>query len=105
MADRLDARGEIFLTLPAILAGLPLSLSSLLLLLQFYDSRFAASSEGREVTRVESTGTVRVTIQVLTRGMASHGFSTGGPPDLADAESEGEFVSVSNYTILLLVLE
>jgi len=41
------------------------------------------------VTRVRSTGTVRVALQVMTRGMAAHGFSTGGPPDLADAESEG----------------
>ena len=56
---------------------------------QFYDASFAAASEGRDVTRVASTGAVSVALHTLSRGMAAHGFSTGGPPDLADAESEG----------------
>ena len=42
------------------------------------------------MTRVASTGSVSVALHTLSRGMAAHGFSTGGPPDLADAESEGE---------------
>lgn len=72
---------------------------------EFYDARFAASSEGREVTRVRSVGTVRVTLQVLSRGMAAHGFSTGGPPDLADAESEGERGAESWYAASTAMLE
>ena len=59
-------------------------------LAQFYDASFAAASDGRDVTRVASTGSVSVALHTLSRGMAAHGFSTGGPPDLADVESEGE---------------
>lgn len=56
---------------------------------EFYDSKFVASGEGREVTRVASTGSVRVTFNVLTRGMAQHGFATGGPADLGDLDLDG----------------
>jgi hypothetical protein len=57
---------------------------------QFYDSKFVAASEGREVTRVRPTGTVRLTLNVVTRGVAALGYTSGGPIDLADAEVEGE---------------
>ena len=63
---------------------------------QFYDSKIVATSEGREVTRVQAGGLVRVQLQVVSRGMAAHGYTTGGPPDVMDlsdasaAASEGE---------------
>lgn len=57
---------------------------------EFYDSRFVASNEGREVVRVQSTGVVRIQMNVMTRGMASHGYTTGGPPDAPDLDAEGE---------------
>lgn len=56
---------------------------------EFVDAAFAAASDGREATRVAPAGSVKVALSVLTRGMAAHGFCTGGPPDLADPESEG----------------
>jgi B9 domain-containing protein 1 len=56
---------------------------------EFYDSRFAAANEGREVVRVASTGVVRVAFNVMSRGMASHGYGTGGPPDAPDLDAEG----------------
>jgi hypothetical protein len=59
---------------------------------EFYDSRFAAANEGREIVRVQSTGVVRVQFNVMSRGMASHGYTTGGPPDAPDAEVDGECV-------------
>ena len=43
------------------------------------------------VTRVKSTGEVTIDINVLTRGMSAHGFSSGGPLDSMvayDSESE-----------------
>jgi B9 domain-containing protein 1 len=58
---------------------------------EFYDSRFVASSEGREVVRVQSTGIVRIRINVTTRGLASHGYTTGGPPDAPDLDIETAF--------------
>ena len=64
---------------------------------EFYDSRFVASSEGREVVRVQSTGIVRIRINVTTRGLASHGYTTGGPPDAPDLDIEAAFApSVSS---------
>jgi B9 domain-containing protein 1 len=34
---------------------------------EFYDSKFVCQSDGREVTRVKSTGTIRVRLNVLTK--------------------------------------
>ena len=42
---------------------------------EFYDSKLVAQSDNREVTRVESTGVVKVNFSVLTRGMAALGYS------------------------------
>ncbi len=97
----------------------------------FYDSKFVARNEGREVVRVRSTGVVRVQLCVVsrrrrargrargraravappasrqprsdarrstqpqlpqaTRGMASHGYTTGGPPDAPDLDVDAAF--------------
>lgn len=35
---------------------------------QFFDSKFVTRGEGREVTRVRKSGTVKVSLDVLTRG-------------------------------------
>ena len=43
---------------------------------EFYDSKFVCQGEGREVTRVQSTGSVRIKLNVLTKGMESVGYST-----------------------------
>lgn len=37
---------------------------------QFFDSKFVTRGEGREVTRVRRSGTVKVSLDVLTRGEA-----------------------------------
>lgn len=58
---------------------------------EFYNAKFIGGGEGREIVRTASTGTVRVQINVVTRGMASHGFATGGPPDAPDLDVEGSF--------------
>ena len=42
---------------------------------EFYDSKFVAQGENREVTRVESTGVVKVKFSVLTRGMEALGYA------------------------------
>lgn len=44
---------------------------------QFYDAKFVARSEGREVTRVRSLGTVRVSLDITTKGLESHGYAVG----------------------------
>lgn len=43
---------------------------------EFYDPKFVCQGEGREVTRVQSTGTVRIKLNVLTKGMESIGYSS-----------------------------
>ena len=35
---------------------------------QFFDSKFVCQSDGREVTRVRSTGMVRLKLNIVTKG-------------------------------------
>ncbi|CAG9460270.1 unnamed protein product [Pedinophyceae sp. YPF-701] len=44
---------------------------------EFNDPLFPASSEGREVTRVQSEGFATVRLNIATKGMAQFGFDTG----------------------------
>ncbi len=44
---------------------------------EFYDSRFVSKSEGREITRVESVGSVTIQLNVTTRGMRLQGYEDG----------------------------
>jgi hypothetical protein len=37
--------------------------------MQFFDSKFVCQSDGREVTRVRSTGTVRLKLNIVTKGI------------------------------------
>lgn len=43
---------------------------------EFYDSKFVAQGENRDTTRVQTSGVVKVTINVVTKGMESYGFTT-----------------------------
>ncbi len=42
---------------------------------QFFDARFVSQSEGREVTRVQASGTVNVTVQVVLKGLEKFGYN------------------------------
>lgn len=45
--------------------------------LKFFDSKFVTRGEGREVTRVKRSGVVKLSVDVMTRGMgtiAEHGM-------------------------------
>lgn len=42
---------------------------------EFFDVKFISQSEGREVTRVESGGVVKVKVNVMTKGMNQHGYT------------------------------
>lgn len=55
---------------------------------EFYDSRFAAKGQGREAVRVASVGSVKVVLDVCTRGMAEHGYETGRAADLQRVASD-----------------
>eukprot|EP01034_Spumella_vulgaris_P026254 gene26254-32801_t len=44
---------------------------------EFFDSKFVCQGEGREVSRVQSTGRVLLNLNVITKGMQSFGYSTG----------------------------
>mmetsp|Transcript_29079 Transcript_29079/g.93025 ORF Transcript_29079/g.93025 Transcript_29079/m.93025 type:complete len:104 (+) Transcript_29079:432-743(+) len=44
---------------------------------EFFDSSFTAQGTGRDVTRVRACGTVRVTLNVLPRGLAAFGYDYG----------------------------
>ena len=44
---------------------------------EFYDSKFVGQGKNRDVTRVETSGVVKVKINVLTHGMTKFGFSDG----------------------------
>jgi hypothetical protein len=50
--------------------------SLLVISLQFFDSTFVCQGEGREVTRVQQSGTVRLKLNVVTKGMQSAGYSS-----------------------------
>jgi B9 domain-containing protein 1 len=43
---------------------------------EFFDSKFVCQGEGREVTRVKRTGTVKLKLNVLTKGMQAVGYSS-----------------------------
>ena len=43
---------------------------------EFYDSKFVAQGDNREVARVEFKGVVKVRFSVLSRGMETLGYST-----------------------------
>lgn len=45
---------------------------------EFYDTAFVAQPTGRDVTRVQARGIVRVSLNVLPRGMGSFGYAYGG---------------------------
>jgi B9 domain-containing protein 1 len=47
-----------------------------MLTLQFFDSTFVCQGEGREVTRVQQSGSVRLTLNVVTKGMQAAGYSS-----------------------------
>lgn len=43
---------------------------------EFYDPKFVCQGEGREVTRVRSTGTVIIKLNILTKGMEAVGYAS-----------------------------
>lgn len=43
---------------------------------EYFDAKFVAESEGREVTRVASAGQATVRFNIVTSGMAAFGFSS-----------------------------
>ena len=57
---------------------------------EFFDSKFVTQGEGREVTRVKNTGVVKVTINIMTKGMESFGYSCGN--------AEGKQLNALNST-------
>lgn len=44
---------------------------------EFYDSRFVSRGDGRGVTRVKCEGTVKVVLDITTRGIESLGYDVG----------------------------
>ncbi len=42
--------------------------------IEFYDSKFVCQADGREVTRVRSTGVVKIKVTIATRGMKALGY-------------------------------
>lgn len=42
---------------------------------EFFDSKFVTQNDGREVTRVQSTGVVRLKINLSTKGMQATGYA------------------------------
>lgn len=47
---------------------------------EFFDSKFVCQGEGRAVTRVQATGTVRVKLNIVTRGLHEVGYSVADEP-------------------------
>lgn len=42
---------------------------------EFYDAKFVCQGEGREVSRVQHTGTVTLDLNVITKGMQTFGYT------------------------------
>lgn len=47
----------------------------MLSLCQYFDAKFIAQNDGREVTRVCSAGKVRLQLNVVTSGMNKYGYA------------------------------
>ena len=47
---------------------------------EFFDSKFVCQGDGREVTRVQSTGTVRIKLNIQTKNMGAVGYSIADAP-------------------------
>ena len=45
---------------------------------EFFDSKFVAQGKGREVTRVKSNGSIKVTFNVITKHLSEFGYDTTG---------------------------
>lgn len=45
---------------------------------EFYDDKFVSKGEGREVTRVTSSGVVKIVFNVSTRQLGAVGFAVAG---------------------------
>lgn len=43
---------------------------------EFFDSKFVCQGEGREVSRVENTGTIALKLNIVTKGMQAAGYAT-----------------------------
>ena len=59
---------------------------------EFFDTKFVARSEGRDVTRVRSTGIVKVSFNITVRGMAELGYNTGSTLVSSAPASHGKSV-------------
>lgn len=46
---------------------------------EFIDSMFPSNGEGRDVTRVQSFGTVKVVVDITLQGMEQLGYSVPAP--------------------------
>jgi B9 domain-containing protein 1 len=46
---------------------------------EYFDSKFVCQGDGREVTRVQATGSVRIKLNVKTKNMGSCGYSVSDP--------------------------
>uniref|UniRef100_A0A7S0PF52 B9 domain-containing protein 1 n=1 Tax=Cafeteria roenbergensis TaxID=33653 RepID=A0A7S0PF52_CAFRO len=53
---------------------------------RYWKPNIVTQGTGREVTRVASSGSVTVTLNVVTRGMTRHGYNAGTEPDSLPAE-------------------
>lgn len=42
---------------------------------EFFDTKFVCQGEGREVSRVQHTGSIKVNLNILTKGMEGFGYS------------------------------
>eukprot|EP01006_Ploeotia_vitrea_P026784 TRINITY_DN59729_c2_g1_i1.p2 TRINITY_DN59729_c2_g1~~TRINITY_DN59729_c2_g1_i1.p2 ORF type:complete len:167 (-),score=80.75 TRINITY_DN59729_c2_g1_i1:58-558(-) len=51
---------------------------------EFLDSKFFAYSDGREVTRVQSNGVVKVTFNITTKNMTEFGYQVSSEVNHAD---------------------
>ena len=64
---------------------------------EFFDSKFVGQARDRDLTRVESTGLVKVTITVTTRNMQREGY-TQGRPELSDILGQSRAASAAAAT-------
>lgn len=78
LAHRIATRGTSLLVFPGAKSYkvLPHFVLPLLLIhAQYFDSKFIAQNDGREVTRVCSAGKVRLVLNVVTSGMKQYGYA------------------------------
>jgi hypothetical protein len=65
---------------------------------EFFDSKFVAQGEGREVTRVKNTGVLKVSFNIMSKGMENFGYGSSANGVGSSLNAQTMQMSTSNFS-------